>query len=65
MAAAWPDLTSYDEPHSFGYTLSDINGPLAPLVGGVQGMWLFQDVTSGPNPATKITWRWTLHPAAR
>ncbi|SEA92795.1 Polyketide cyclase / dehydrase and lipid transport [Mycobacterium sp. 283mftsu] len=55
-------LTSYDEPHSFGYTLSDINGPLAPLVGGVQGMWLFQDVSGGQNPRTKITWRWTLHP---
>lgn len=54
-------LTSYDEPHSFGYTLSDINGPMAPLVSGVQGQWIFEAVPGGQGGATKITWRWTLH----
>jgi hypothetical protein len=50
-------LTSFDEPHSFGYTLSDITGPMAALISGVNGEWLFQPAGTG----TKITWRWTLH----
>ncbi|MEZ0051535.1 hypothetical protein ABIA30_002543 [Mycobacterium sp. MAA66] len=50
-------LTSFDEPHSFSYTLSDITGPMAPLVSGVNGEWVFEPVGTG----TKITWRWTLH----
>lgn len=51
-------LTSYDEPRSFGYTLSDVKGPLAPLVDYVEGLWSFDPVGTG----TKVTWRWTIHP---
>lgn len=51
-------LTSYDEPGSFSYTLSDVKGPLAPLVRGVNGQWIFEPDAGG----TKVTWRWTLHP---
>jgi len=51
-------LTAHDEPRAFGYALSDIKGPMAPLVGGVNGEWTFDPVGTG----TKITWRWTIHP---
>jgi hypothetical protein len=51
-------LTSYDAPTSFGYTLSEIKGPMAPLVGGVDGLWSFETV----NDQTKVTWRWTIRP---
>ncbi|MET0757954.1 MAG: SRPBCC family protein [Mycobacterium sp.] len=52
------ELTHVDPPRSFGYTLSDIKGPLAPLVGRVGGEWRFDPVGTG----TKVTWRWTIHP---
>ncbi len=51
-------LTQFDPPHSFGYTLSDIKGPLSPLVGRVDGVWMFEPIGSGTN----VTWRWTIHP---
>jgi polyketide cyclase/dehydrase/lipid transport protein len=51
-------LTSYDAPTSFGYTLSDIKGPMAPLVSGVDGLWTFEQA----GVETTVTWRWTIHP---
>jgi hypothetical protein len=52
------ELTSYDAPASFGYRLTDVKGPLAPLVDHVEGLWAFAPVGTG----TKVTWRWTIHP---
>lgn len=52
------ELTRMDPPRSFAYLLSDITGPLAPLVGRVEGEWIFEPVGTG----TKVTWRWTIHP---
>lgn len=52
------ELTSVDPPRAFGYTLSDIRSPLAPLVGLVDGEWLFTPVGTG----TEVTWRWTIRP---
>jgi polyketide cyclase/dehydrase/lipid transport protein len=54
-------LTHLDAPHAFGYVLSEIKGPLAPLVSRVEGEWLFAPAGGG----TKVTWRWTLHPRSR
>ena len=51
-------LTSYDPPRSFGYTLSDVKGPMAPMVARVEGLWSFEPVGTG----TKVTWRWTIYP---
>jgi hypothetical protein len=51
-------LTEVDAPHSFSYLLSDISGPMRPLVDSIDGRWEF--VTQGTG--TFITWRWTLHP---
>jgi hypothetical protein len=50
-------LTSYDPPRSFGYTLSDVKGPMAPIVARVEGLWSFEPVGTG----TKVTWRWTIY----
>jgi hypothetical protein len=52
------ELTSVDPPRSFGYTLSNIKGPLAPLVGSVEGTWSFTPAGTG----TTVTWQWILHP---
>jgi hypothetical protein len=51
-------LTEVDAPHSFSYLLSDISGPMRPLVGSIDGRWEFASQGTG----TLITWRWTLHP---
>jgi hypothetical protein len=51
-------LTSHDPPNSFGYRLSDVKGPLAPLVDHVEGLWTFEPVGTG----TKVTWQWTIYP---
>lgn len=52
------ELTSVDPPRSFGYELTEIKGPLAPLVSRVEGEWLFTRADTG----TKVTWRWFIHP---
>ncbi|MDX1890464.1 SRPBCC family protein [Mycolicibacterium sp. 050158] len=52
------ELVSYDPPASFGYRLSDVTGPLAPLVDHVEGLWTFTPAGTG----TRVTWRWTIHP---
>ena len=51
-------LTEVDAPHSFSYLLSDISGPMRPLVDTIDGRWEFATQGTG----TLITWRWTLHP---
>ena len=53
-------LTSNDRPHSFGYTLSDVRGPMKPLVVSADGLWTFEPAGTG----TRITWTWTLTPTA-
>lgn len=50
-------LTSVDPPNSFGYTITDITGPLATLIDHVEGEWIFDPAGTG----TRVTWRWTLH----
>ncbi|BBX95324.1 SRPBCC family protein [Mycobacterium lacus] len=51
------ELTSVDPPRSFGYTLSGITGPLAPLVSSVDGRWSFAPAGTG----TTVTWQWRIH----
>ena len=55
------ELTSVDPPGSFGYALSNIKGPLAPLVGSVEGTWSFTATDIG-GTGTTVTWQWILHP---
>jgi hypothetical protein len=55
------ELTRLDPPHSFGYALTRITGPLGLLVGRAEGEWTF-----GPSgTATTITWSWNIHAASR
>jgi hypothetical protein len=51
-------LTDVDAPHSFSYQLTDITGPMRPLVDNIEGRWEFTSKGTG----TLITWCWTLHP---
>jgi hypothetical protein len=51
-------LTDVQSPHWFSYRLTDITGPLRPLVESIDGRWEFALKGTG----TEITWRWTLHP---
>jgi hypothetical protein len=51
------ELTSVDPPHSFGYALTGITGPLGLLVGRADGKWVF----TASGPATTVTWRWNIH----
>lgn len=50
-------LTSARAPESFGYTITDITGPMAPLIDHVEGAWIFAPHGTG----TRVTWRWTLY----
>lgn len=50
-------LTAVDPPHSFEYTLTGITGPMAPLVGLVEGQWRF----AAAGDRTEVAWRWTIH----
>lgn len=52
------ELTLVDPPRAFAYTLSDVTGPLAPLVSKIEGEWLFAPVGTG----TEVTWRWLVYP---
>lgn len=52
------ELTSVDAPNSFGYRLSEVNGPLAALVRSVDGTWSFAPAGTG----TRVSWQWILHP---
>jgi hypothetical protein len=54
-------LTSIDRPASFGYRISDVTGPMKPLVTEISGEWRFDPVGTG----VRITWAWTVHPRGR
>ena len=62
-----PPITAVDQegpwatvgqPNAFTYELTDIRGPLRPLVARVDGAWTFEPVGTG----CRITWSWTIHP---
>jgi len=51
-------LVTVDPPHSFSYRLSEITGPMRPLVDSIDGTWEFEPKGTG----TLVTWRWRLRP---
>jgi len=53
-------LTSTERPHSFGYTISEVRGPMKPLIAGADGLWTFEPAGTG----TSITWTWEVTPTA-
>ena len=56
-------LTSVNPPHSFGYTLTGITGPLGLLVDHVEGTWNF-GACGWSNDETAVGWSWTIHAAS-
>jgi Polyketide cyclase / dehydrase and lipid transport len=53
-------LKTVDRPHSFGYTISDIRGPMKPLVAGADGRWSFEPAGTG----TLVSWTWVVTPTS-
>jgi hypothetical protein len=53
-------LTRVDRPTAFGYTLTDVKGPMKPLAASVDGLWSFDPAGTG----VRITWRWTVVPGS-
>jgi hypothetical protein len=54
------ELTRVDRPTAFGYTLSEVSGPMKFLASRVQGLWTFEPEDGG----TRVTWEWIVHPAS-
>ncbi len=55
------ELLTVRRPEMFGYRISDITGPMRPLVAGILGSWTLEPVGTG----VRVTWSWTLEPASR
>ncbi len=51
-------LTLVERPTRFGYQISDVTGPMKPLVSSADGLWTFEAAGAG----TRVTWQWTVHP---
>ena len=51
-------LTEIDPARSFGYTITDVTGPMALLIDHIEGAWIFDPAGTG----TRVTWRWILYP---
>src|SRR5262249_6872571 len=54
------ELTRVDRPTAFGYTLSEVSGPMKFLAARVEGLWTFTAEDSG----TRVTWEWIVYPAS-
>jgi hypothetical protein len=57
------ELTSLDPPHSFGYALTKITGPLGLLVSKAEGQWSFNSC-GWTNDDTAVGWSWNIHAAS-
>ena len=55
------ELTTVEPPLGFGYTISDVTGPMKLLVSTLEGSWRFEPAGTG----VRITWAWTIHPASQ
>ena len=54
-------LTEVSRPARFGYGISDVTGPMKPLIRSLEGVWAFEPAGTG----VRVTWSWTVHPAGR
>ena len=55
------ELTEVTRPARFVYRISDVTGPMKPLVASLEGAWLFEPAGTG----VRVTWSWTVQPAGR
>jgi hypothetical protein len=53
-------LVEADRPAAYGYRLTEVRGPMRPLVRSVDGRFTFV-AEAGDTPATRVTWSWRLH----
>ena len=53
-------LTVVDRPQRFGYEITDVTGPMKPLISSLDGEWAFEPAGTG----VRVTWSWILHPAS-
>lgn len=54
------ELTRVDRPHSFGYAITGITGPMKLLVDSADGLWTFDPAGAG----VEVTWAWEVRPAS-
>ena len=54
------ELTRVEHPDAFGYTITNVTGPMKPLSSHIDGVWSFDADGAG----TRITWQWALYPAS-
>jgi hypothetical protein len=50
-------LVTADRPTHYRYRISDVRGPMRPLVRAIDGGFAFEAADDG----TKVTWSWDLH----
>lgn len=53
------ELTRVEPHREFAYRITDVTGPMKPLVASVEGRWAFAPAGTG----ARVTWSWTVHPA--
>jgi len=53
------ELTKVEPHREFAYRITDVTGPMKPLVASVEGRWAFAPAGTG----ARVTWSWTVHPA--
>ena len=53
-------LTRVDRPRGFGYSITDITGPMKLLAASADGLWTFDAAGSG----VEVTWAWEVRPAS-
>ena len=51
-------LVSADRPSDYRYRISEVRGPMRPLVKGIDGRFAFEPVGA----EARVTWSWDLHP---
>jgi hypothetical protein len=57
------ELTAFDSPTHFAYTIDDLTGPLRHLVRGMKGAWWFEEEPGNDgSPTTAIRWRYAFLP---
>jgi hypothetical protein len=52
------ELTVVTPGQEFGYTITEVTGPMKALVASAEGRWVFTEVGTG----VRVSWSWTVHP---
>jgi len=55
------ELTAVERPSRFTYRITDVTGPMKPLITSLDGAWTFEPAGTG----VRISWTWTVRPAGR